>query len=153
MIIIDVKESVIIEKNNEAVFDYFTDLRNDKKWRSEIIETTSDNSIIDLDTVFKETSFLSKKVNAYVSNLKCIEYNPHKEACFESVTENHFWAKNKRQVIAKSANKSQVNYHLQFELAIVKHGLGFNLPKFIVSLYTKITMKKYLENLKKILEN
>jgi hypothetical protein len=45
-----------------------------------------------------------------------------------------------------------VTYRLQFDPAVVKHGLGFGLPRFMVHFYTKSTMKKYLAALKGILE-
>lgn len=51
-----------------------------------------------------------------------------------------------------AANESRVTYSIEFDKSIVKHGLGFGLPTFMISMVARTDMKKYLQKLKGILE-
>lgn len=150
--LIDVSHQQVINKESTIVFNYFSDFRNDKLWRKEINKTDIDTSIIQVNTKIVEHSYLSGKVPDYVSTLTCTDLQPGKLIVSESVSENMFWAKSTRIVEPINESKCRISYRIQFDIDIVKHGLGMALPKFFVSFYTKQTMKKYMNQLKKKLE-
>lgn len=146
---IDVSHQLVINKESRIVFDYFSDFRNDKLWRKEINKTEINTTSIEVNTKIVEHSYLSGKVPDYISTLTCTHLQPGKLVISESVSENMFWAKSTRIVEPISESKCRITYRIQFDMDIVKHGLGMALPKFFVSFYTKQTMKKYMNQLKK----
>ncbi len=76
----------------------------------------------------------------------------NKIVIFETPDNSIFYLKSKRQVRALSETTTEIMYALDFDIAIVKHALGFKLPGFIVSFKANSDMKKYLRQLKTILE-
>ena len=150
---IDITLKVLILKDANTVFNYLSDFRNDKFWRKEVNETQLNTKEMQLNAIITEDSFLSKKVPHYISVLTCTELTPNQLIVCETVPETKFKAKSTRQTIAlPNKNQTKVIYRLQFELAIVKFGLGFALPKFIVQWYSLQIMKQYLAKLKGNLE-
>lgn len=141
--------SIVINKDIETVFEFFCDLRNDKFWRKEINFTTADK--IELGAVAVENSYLSKKVSNYTSKLICCEYMKNERITYETLPD-YFFLRSNRAVEFVTANATKITYKLAFDKAIVKHGLGFDLPHFLVSLVAKSDMKKYIHRLKKIVE-
>lgn len=128
-------------------------MRLDKQWRKEINETTIIQEGNQQNSIVAEDSYLSKRVANYKATLKCIEYNNNASIVYQSLSENEFWLKNSRYVEKAPNNTTKITYKVEFDVAIVKHGLGFMLPVFIVKYYTQITMNKYLNKLKHILES
>ena len=51
-------------------------------------------------------------------------------------------------VKAVADNTTEITYHIVFDIQIVKHALGFSLPKCIVSIKAGSDMKKYLRQLR-----
>ncbi len=144
---------MVINREPRVVFAYLSDYTKDHFWRKEINETEVNPSEMKVGANILESSFLSGKVPRYQSALTCTDYIPNQAVTIETVAAAPFWARSIRGVILVSENKTEVTYSIQFDMAIVKHGLGFQLPKFLVQFYTKATMKKYLKVLKHILEN
>lgn len=142
-----------INKASHLVFDYFADFTKDPQWRKEINKTETSSRPIGVGTTIIENSFLSGKVPNYISTLTCTALDPGKLIISESVPTNMFWAKSTREVEHVTDNTCTITYRLQFDMDIVKHGLGIALPKFFVTFYTKQTMKKYMKQLKKNLES
>ncbi|MBC5992381.1 SRPBCC family protein [Pontibacter cellulosilyticus] len=150
---IDVTHSIVVHQNIEQVFDYLSDLRHDKEWREEINTTTVADTIPGLNTIAVEDSFLSKRVPNYIKKLQCTEYVKNASVVYQTFPDNDFFLRSSRKVELLSANETRIIYQLEFHKAIVKFGLGFNLPAFIVALVTRTAMKKYMNKLKNILEN
>jgi hypothetical protein len=61
---------------------------------------------------------------------------------YETVPQSKFYLKSIRQVEAVSLNETKVTYTVVFDKGIVKQGLGFNLPTFIVNLVAGTRPKK-----------
>lgn len=152
MKIIHTKGSIVINRDLQTVFNYLSDYRNDPKWRKEINQTRLSTEIIDLGTMLTEDSFLSKRNPHYISYLKCTEFIPNKTVSCETTPDAKFWAKSSRTVETIDNNNTKVSYELEFDPAIVKFGIGFQLPHFLLNYYTKSVMKDYLAVLKKNLE-
>ena len=60
---------------------------------------------------------------------------------------------NSRSVKETAPGTTRFTYFITFDAAIVKFGLGFKLPLFLVKFYTRRTMDSYLAKLKSILES
>lgn len=150
---INVERSIVINNDIDTVFAYIANLRNDKNWRKEINETTLSTPSPQLNSVARESSFLSKKVPARIATLQCTTFTPNVSIAYTSLPTDDFYLANTRTVQAISSSTSRFTYSISFDKGIVKHGLGFSLPRFIIAWYTTKTMEKYLANLKSILEN
>lgn len=151
MIFINTSKKVQIFSDHKTVFDYVSNLENDKFWRKEVNSTTMDCKP-QIGSVAIEDSFLSKKTPSNVLNLKCIKFIKNEKIIYQTLTDSSFFLKTIRQVEPITENRSLVTYTIKFDKSIVKHGLGFSLPKFIIYLITKRNMRIYLQNLKSILE-
>ena len=149
---IDLTATVEVAADAPSVFAWISDYRNDPYWREEIKKVTLSTGSVERGSLITEVSFLSNRVPEYVSQLRCIAFSAGKSIVSETIPENKFWAKNSRSVEPLPGNRTRVTYRIQFDIAVVRHGLGFSLPAFFVKLYTRITMKKYLAVLKKKLE-
>lgn len=150
--LIDITSSIIISKNHKSVFDYFSNFENDKFWRQEVNDTNINTETMGVNTLITQGSFLSKKVPNHISKLKCTDFQPYQQIICETTDRNDYWLKTTRQTEPLSNDSTKVIYRIEFDGDVVKHGLGFSLPKIIVSFYTKLTMKKYLAVLKKNVE-
>ncbi len=149
---IDVAATVDIARDAQTVFDYLANYTNDPRWRAEIQDVQLSTPSVREKTEVTEVSFLSKKVPRHVSLLQCVALAPGRSVASEATAASPFWSRNVREVEPLPGNRTRVIYRIQFDPAVVKHGLGFGLPRFVVHLYTKVTMQKYLAALKRILE-
>lgn len=145
--------NIIVNSDLQTVFTFLSDYRNDPKWRKEINQTSISTDKMGLGTLLTEDSFLSKRNPHYISHLKCTEYIPNKAVTCETTSEAKFWAKSSRTVEIIDTDQTKVTYELEFDPAIVKFGIGFQLPHFFLNFYTKSVMKDYLAVLKKNLES
>ncbi len=150
--IIDITGTIEVDKDYITVFNYISNYANDKFWRKPINETVIKKNPIEMGSLITENIFLSRKIPSYISNYNCVEYIPNKSVEIETVPEDKFWSKNTRDVEAINGSSCRITYRYQVDTGIVKHGLGFSLPTFLVYMYTNIEMKMYLKALKKILE-
>ncbi len=153
MSIIALSGTIVINKDQETVFSFLSDYRNDPKWRKEINQTTINTPQIQVGSLLTEDSFLSRKNPHYLSHLICSELLPHSRITCNTTPETKFYSKNTRSVKKIDNESCKVIYQLEFDTAIVKHGLGFQLPGFFLKFYTNSVMKDYLSVLKKHLEN
>ena len=149
---IDATATIEIARNAQVVFDYLANYANDPRWRAEIQDVQLSTPSVRERTQIMEISFLSKKVPRHVSVLQCVARQPGRAITSETAAGSPFWSRNTREVETLPGDRTRVTYRLQFDPAVVKHGLGFALPRFVVRFYTKATMKKYLAVLKSILE-
>ena len=140
-----------INANYRAVYSYVSDLRNDKHWRDEVNITFLEGAQ-GLGNIANETSLLSTRVPEYMQKLECIMYTPDSEIIYQTFPENHHYLMSKRKVVALSENVTEFSYELLFNASLVKHGLGFRIPNFIVEMVTKRSMKKYMKVLKNRME-
>ncbi|MCC2548647.1 hypothetical protein LJY25_19520 [Hymenobacter sp. BT175] len=136
----------------KTIFDYVANLENDKSWRKEINSTTM-STRPQINALATENSYLSKRVPNNVLHLSCIAFAPNQEVIYQTVPESEFFLKSIRQVNRTAQNKTALTYSVEFDKAIVKHGLGFPLPSIIIKYAAKSDLSKYLTTLKSILES
>lgn len=142
---------ITISNNAVSTFQYISNLENDPFWRKEI-NSTEMNSSPQLKALAKESSYLSKKQPANVLELECIEFIDQQKIVYQTLSTSPFYLKSIREVKSLSAHETQFIYSIIFDKNIVKHGLGFSLPTFIIKMAAQSDMKKYLKKLKEILE-
>lgn len=150
--LINTTGTVVVNTNSERAFDFFANPSNDNLWRTEINKATLDGNL-QLGVLVSEYSNLSKKASNDLIELRCVKYEHNKLAIFETPENAQFYQRSHRQIEAISDKTTKIIYSLDFDINIVKHALGFALPKFIVSFKAKSDLKKYLQQLKTILEN
>lgn len=134
---------------NETLFNYVADLGNDKNWRSEITRTDT-NGLPTLNCVATEHTFLSKKLPDHINVLVCRQFEDGKRIVYETESTAAFYLKSDRTVGSHGAG-SRFTYVVAFDAGIVKHALGFGLPKWLIAWKTKSDMKKYLSKLAGVL--
>lgn len=143
--------SIIISADRKTVFDFISNLENDKFWRKEINSTIM-TSLPKLYALATENSYLSKRAPNHILNLICTEFIENSQIVYETVPESDFFLKSFRTTETVSENETKVIYSIEFDKSIVKKGLGFNLPAFIIELVANTDMKKYLKKLKSVIE-
>lgn len=144
-------DNIYIEKPCAEVFDYVADLHNDNQWRTEINNTEITGHKIMVGVLAKEHSYLSKKVPDFIYELRCIIYEENAQITFETTDNSLFYQKNTRIVQVISDKKTLLNYSIEFDAKVVKHALGFALPKWLVAYKAQSDMKKYLRNLQRVM--
>ncbi len=139
----------IFNCSNETLFNYVADLANDKNWRGEITRTDT-NGQPRLNCIATEHSFLSKKLPDHTNVLVCRQFENGKRIVYETEPTAAFYLKSDRTVESQGAG-SQFTYVVAFDSNIVKHALGFGLPKWLIAWKTRSDMKKYLSKLAAVL--
>lgn len=148
---IQTRSEILIHKNVSTVFAFIANLENDSKWRKEINETKM-NGIVQLGVLAKESSYLSKRVPAHVLDLSCTQFSLNESITYTTIPSSPFYLQSTRKVVIVNENETKFIYEIIFDKSIVKHGLGINLPGFLISIIAKGDMKKYLYKLKAFLE-
>jgi len=143
--------TIQINKSLKTVFDFVANPGNDPAWRTEINQSQVEGTL-QVGTNVLEYSYLSKKAPNNLVELRCVQFDRNRLAVFETPEHGRFFQRSERQVTAVSDNVTNLVYTLAFDSAIVKFALGFSLPGFIISFKANADMKKYLRQLKTILE-
>ena len=144
-------QTLVINKSLETVFAFFANPANDRLWRREISQTTLDGLLQAGVTAF-EYAYLSKKSPRHLTELHCTAFEKNRLAIFQTPATARFFLKSQRQVNMVAEDKTAITYSLEFDPAVVKEALGVALPRWVIALKTNSDRKKYLGQLKKILE-
>jgi hypothetical protein len=128
---IQTKGQIIINKNASTVFAFIANLTNDALWRKEINETKMNGSA-QLGAIAHESSFLSKRVPANILELVCSEFNFNESITYTTLPSSPFYLQSIRKVEVINEESCLLIYEITFDKSIVKHGLGFGLPGFLI---------------------
>jgi hypothetical protein len=148
---IKIEDSIIISRDINAVFDFISNLENDRYWRKEINSTMMKGKP-QVNTEATEDSFLSKRKPNHLSNLICKVYQENIQIVYETIPGSNYFLRSNRQVAPVLQNQTKLTYTVEFDKNIVKYGTGFALPEFIIHFVARRDMKKYLARLKQVLE-
>ncbi len=143
--------SISILKDIKTVFDFISNLEKDKLWRKEINNTTM-TSKPQINAQAEENSFLSKRKPNHILNLICTQYIENNQVVYQTLPDSNFFLKSSRQAEYISQYETRVIYTIEFDKDIVKQAFGFSLPVFIINMAAKSDMKKYLAELKSVME-
>ncbi len=150
--LLTLKKELEVRCNIDQAFTFFCNPANDHLWRKEINKTIVEGAL-QVGTLVYEYSNLSKKQPDNLRQLRCTEWVKNNHAIYESVPGADFYLKSQRKVALIKPGITRLEYELEFDTAIVKFALGFSLPQFIISVKARSDMKKYMQQLKLILEN
>jgi hypothetical protein len=148
---IDQTIQVVINAPHQDVYNYISDLRNDREWRTEVISTSS-QADLEIGNIAIESSFLSRKIPQYIRRLECIAFQQNDMILYQTLDGAPHYLKSTRSVRICEGGSTRFIYRLEFDQSIVKHALGFSLPKLIIDVVTRRSMRNYMNNLKIILE-
>lgn len=143
-------ESIIINTSAEKVFDYIADGNNDPKWRTEV-DRMDVQGETNVGTILVEYSSFYKFLHTVTpTEIKVLE-RPTKYMA-ETPTNHPTWLQSVRTIKVISTNQCEITYELSFSLDSMKQIMPFAPPVGLVTWWYRPRMKKYLKNLKDILE-
>lgn len=149
--LLTLKKEINVRCNNGEAFKLFCNPSNDHHWRKEINRTTLEGEL-QAGTLVYEYSHLSKKQPDNLRTLRCIEWVANNHATYESVPGADYYLKSQRKVTSIKPGTTRLTYELVFDTSIVKFALGFWLPPFLIAAKARSDMKKYMQQLKTIIE-
>lgn len=148
--IVNLNHHIHIKSPAARVFDYIADLNNDHLWRPEVerMEVLDEGKpgtvVIEYITVYK--------LFHITTPVKIIKMDfPH---LFEIETMNNhpYWVHCKRTITPINESESKITVELSFTLDNLKQVFPLLPPKWVVYQWYNPRMKRYLKNLKRILE-
>lgn len=148
---VQVKGSIILKAKIDKTYHFLSNLENDRLWRKEINITTM-NGPVALGVRAIESTYFSRRNPEHILQLECTHIEPNKEIRYTTVTESAYFLQSIRKVKSLSETHTQFDYEVSFDKSLVKAGIGFSLPRFIIQLGAERDMKNYLKKLKKVLE-
>lgn len=144
------KQSITIKASPEKVFDYVSDLNNDHIWRPEVerMEILDEGKV---GTVAIEyiTVYILFHITTPVKIIKIDR--PHLYE-IETMDNHPYWVHCKRTIDAVDADHSKITVELSFTLDNLKQVFPILPPNRVVYHWYNPRMRRYLKNLKKILE-
>ncbi len=148
---VSMTKSIEICCRPEAVFDYTSNLSNDPYWRPEVAsmelngETKVGAIAVERITIYRYFNFVTPVV------LKVLDRPTTFVA--ESLPEHPYWVECVRTVSSLDKSRVLFTVKLSFSLDNLRQILPVLPPAFIVSWWYVPRIKKYLNNLKRILES
>lgn len=143
--------TIMVNKDVASVFTFFANPANDHHWRKEINKSILDGPL-EAGVTFSEYSYLSKRAPNHVLEFICVQFDKNKVAVFETLGHSRFYEKSQRMVKAVADQVTAITYTLDFDKSIVQFALGFPLPGFVISWKANSDLKKYLRQLKRLVE-
>ncbi len=145
-----IAESAIIKASAEKIFDYITDGNNDSYWRTEV-DRMDVQGAIQVGTILVEYSSFYRFLHTVTPTvIKALE-RPYK-IILETPSTHSTWLQSVRTVRSSINGGSTVTYELAFTLDSMKQIMPFVPPAELVTMWYRPRIKKYLKNLKTILE-
>lgn len=143
-----IRAAVNIRKPAAEVFACFGNLLLDKQWRKEIRRCEQMEG-----GMVRQFSYLSAREPAFCQDYQ-IEKNDFDafELIARSVSESRHFQDSFRKVEAISPEYSRAFYAINFDRAILKTALGFDIPDFLLRFQMNRVCRKYLKELRKNLE-
>lgn len=147
---VQMAERIKIEASAEKIFEYITNGNNDPKWRTEVdrMDVQGETKI---GTVMVEYSSFYKFLHTVTpTEIKVLD-KPSK-IVLETPANHPTWLQSIRTIKEISNNECEVTYELAFSLDSMKQIMPFTPPVGLVTFWYSPRIKKYLKNLKHILE-
>ena len=147
---ISLLQSIEINASPEKIFDYISDLNNDPVWRPEVEkmdvkgETKIGTLVVEHITIYRYFRF--------VTPVMIKELDKPKRFVAETPPTNPTWVECIRTTEKLDNGKTKFTVRLSFSLDVMKQILPFIPPAIFVKMWYDPRMKKYLLNLKRILE-
>lgn len=144
-------ESIVINVAAEKIFDYISNGNNDPKWRTEV-DRMDVQGETQIGTVMVEYSSFYRFLHTVTPTKIKILDKPNK-IVLETPANHPTWLQSIRTIKQISNNECEVTYELSFSIDSMKQIIPFTPPVGLVTFWYSPRIKKYLKNLKQILEN
>ncbi|RAK70235.1 SRPBCC family protein [Hymenobacter edaphi] len=151
--VIEVERRVTIAAPLAAVFALAADLRHDTRWRREIHRTLLDAPAPGPGVVATEDAFLSPACPHALTRLAYVAYEPDHFVRCTALAGETAWQDVERRFCPAGPAHTEFTYTLRFELAVVRRGLRFAPPRWLLRGYTGWMMGRYLRRLQRLLEH
>jgi hypothetical protein len=145
------KQSIEIKASAEKIYDYIADLNNDHIWRPEVekMEVLEEGKLgtlaIEYITVY---AFFHMTTPVQIMKMnRPFEYE------IETRPEHPYWVHCIRSIKKLDEEHSSITVELSFTLDNLKQAFPILPPKQFVFWWYNPRMKKYLKNLKRMMEN
>ena len=148
---VTMSDSIIINTSAEKLFDYIADGNNDPIWRTEVDRMDVQGAIEEGTIMVEYSSFYKFLHTVTPTEIKVLE-RPHK-VVLETPDLHPTWLRSIRTIENIEEGKLKFTYELAFSLDSMKPVMKFTPPAKIVSMWYSPRIRKYLKNLKAIIEN
>lgn len=139
-----------INASPEKIFDYISNGNNDPKWRTEV-ERMDVKGETKLGTLMIEySSFFGFLHTVTPTEIK--ELVKPAKFVLETPATHPTWLRSIRTIEKLDGGKSKFTYELAFTLDSMKQISPFNPPGKLVTMWYSPRIRKYLRNLKRIIE-
>jgi hypothetical protein len=148
---ISLTETISINAAPEAVFDYVSDVSNDPRWRPEVekMELKGERKlgavIIEHITIYRFFRIVTP------TEIRVLD-RPH-TFTVETPPSHPTWVQCVRTVAPAGGNASLFSVKLSFTLDNIRQISPFTPPAGLVRLWYQPRMRRYMKNIKAILEN
>lgn len=143
--------SINIGKPVDIVFNFISNGVNDPKWRTEV-ERMKVNGAPTLGTTWMEYSTFFKWFHI-VTPTAIMEFTYPKRIVLETPKNHLPWLRSIREVEAINREQSRFTYELSFDVDLTKQIMPIAPPVWFITLCYMPRIRKYLRNLKKLIES
>lgn len=148
---VKMSSSVEIAVPAQRLFEYISDGNNDPKWRTEVDRMEVQGEIEEGTVMIEYSSFYRFLHTVTPTEIKTLDA-PHK-LVLETPDSHPTWLRSIRTIEELEHDQVRFTYELAFSLDSMKQILPFTPPAKLVSMWYSPRIKKYLRNLKKIVEH
>ena len=147
---VSMTERIVINSLPDILFNYILNGKNDPKWRTEVDKMEFEGEV-GLGTIMVEYSSFFKFLHTVTpTEVKVLEA-PTK-LVLETPDNHPTWLRSIRTIKQLENGKCEFTYELAFSLDAMKQIMPFTPPGKLVSMWYKPRIRKYLKNLKRIIE-
>lgn len=147
---VSMSESIIINAAPEKLFDYMVDGNNDPKWRTEVDRMDVQGALEEGTIMVEYSSFYKFLHTVTPTEIKTL--NRPSKLILETPDNHPSWLRSIRTIEPLGDGKSKFTYELAFSLDAMKQIMPFTPPVNLVTMWYSPRIKKYLKNLKGIVE-
>ncbi|MFJ9428580.1 SRPBCC family protein [Streptomyces sp. NPDC101490] len=147
---VEMRDSIVIEAPDTAVFDFISDGTKDPQWRTEVdrMDIRGERA---LGTVMTEYSSFYRFLHTVTpTEIKRLE--PPTRFVLETPESNPTWLRSIRTVEPVGDGRTRFTYELAFDLEAMKQISPVLPPGSLVAAWYRRRIRRYLRNAKRLIE-
>ena len=145
-----VAASVVVKAPIQEAFAFAGNAANDHYWRTEVNRFKVIGGF-SVGSVFIEDAKLGIHPH-YITRARLIDMRPPYGVVYRTLPQNRFYLRSTRLFEPLSPTQTRVIYKVDIEKAMIRDILGVALPPELVSAIYSARMRRYLRNLRRILQ-
>ncbi|MBL7784304.1 MAG: hypothetical protein JNM36_00175 [Chitinophagales bacterium] len=143
-------ESIIIKASAENIFEYVSNSNNDPKWRTEV-DRMDVQGEIKVGTLIVEYSSFYKFLHT-ITPAEIKEFDKPNKIILETPENHPTWLQVIRTIKKIGNEECTFTYEVAFSIDFMKQIMPFTPPAALIVMWYRPRIKKYLRNLKGLLE-